>query len=140
MKKVLFCLIAVLAVSLMIFSGCNSVDKGEISNTEVPTNAPTEYSTDAPTEAATPYWKINGRSIKSYAEQHFAMSEDSDRDIMLEISSDWELERSGTGYSINRSGKYIGSIFTGGVPDKEWTAVESCSKKIGDELKIEKNI
>ena len=140
MKKRLFYLIAVLAVSLMIFCGCNLADENENVATESPTEAPTEASTDAPTEATTPYWQIKGRSIKSYVEQHFAISEDSERDLTLEFSNDWDLEKSGTGYSINRDGEYIGSIFTGGVPDKEWTVVEDYSKKIGDELKIEKNI
>ncbi len=140
MKKRLFCLIAVLAASSMIFCGCNLADETENVATEAPTEASTEVPTDKPTEAATPYWQIKGRTIKEYADQHFAMSEDSERDLLLEFPSDWELEKSGTGYSINRDGEYIGSIFTGGVVGNEWTVVEDYSKKIGDELKIEKNI
>ena len=140
MKKRLIVLILALTLCSILLCGCNSVEEEVATDaTEAPTEAPTEKPTEA-SDNTTPYWKITGRYIKNYENRHFALFEDSDRDLTLELSSDWKLNDTDLGYTLTRDGEQIGSILMGSFADKDWKVEKNYTRKSGNGLSVDKNV
>ncbi|MBP3369832.1 MAG: hypothetical protein J6L85_03675 [Clostridia bacterium] len=140
MRKTLFAILFTLMICSVLLCGCNVqeeevTDQTDAAQSEEPTEAPTQKP-----DEATPYWKITGRYIKKYETRHFALSEDSARNLVLELSSDWTLNKTDNGYTISRDGEHIGSILMGSLVDKDWKIEKDYSRKSGNELEISKNI
>ena len=147
MKKLLFALIALLTVTTFLFVGCNVSDDETVDlDKETKATEATEEETEAPTEKPTEaektikYWEIKCRSIKEYKEEHFAVTTGADRDLTLQLPSDWTLDKAADGYTISRAGNEIGKISNKTLVDREWELVEDYKKAIGKEIAVEKNI
>ena len=147
MKKFSLILIAILLLTAMLLCGCESTDEAaDPDASDKKTTDATEEATEAPTEKPTEakktikYWEIKCRSIKGYKDEHFAVSDDVDRDLTLQLPSDWKLDKTADGYTISRDGEEIGKISNKTLADRAWELVEDYKKVIGKELAVEKNI
>ena len=86
MKKFAALIICILAV-MLLFVACNS-EPVDVNATEPATEKPTEAEvTEEPTEKPTEakkvnYWEVKCRTIKEYKEEHFAISDDAERDLV----------------------------------------------------------
>lgn len=144
MRKTLSGLIALLTVCAMLFCGCNSRNgNAEIENTAENQTEP--QATETPTETHTDdttvdYWEVTCRTIKSYAEKHFAISENSECDLVLEMPADWNLVNEDDEYIIFRDGADIGKICADSLTERDWTVLNTYTKSIGTALKVNKNI
>ena len=144
MKKFAALIICILAVVLLLVA-CNS-EPVDVNGTEPATEKPTEAEvTEEPTEKPTEakkvnYWEVKCRTIKEYKEEHFAISDDAERDLVLSLPSDWTLTKTSDGYTITRNGAEIGKISTDSQADRAWTLIDDYKKNQGNDLQIEKNI
>lgn len=145
MKKLLGIFALLILTCTLLLCSCNDGDVVDVDGTtesEKPTDTEaTEAPTEKPTEAKkVNYWEVKCRTIKEYKEEHFAMSEEDERDIVFSLPSDWTLNKTADGYTITRDGEEIGKISTESQADRAWTLIDDYKKKLGSDLQIEKNI
>ena len=134
--------IAMICACVILITSCNEVVENSAQTDATSASENADSLVEKPSEISeeTPYWKLQGRTVKSRADSYFDLG--SNVDIALSFSKDWVLEKTAdaASYDIKFGEKTIGKLFKGSLESNEWSVVDKYSRTLDPTLSVKKFI